>query len=116
MKIVFSSVLIVLIFLAVSSGVTKIMLMPQEVDFFGKHGFSNPILIAFGLVQLIGGILMVIRKIRFIGATVVAITFLISLAVLLMDGNIPVNIATFVAILLLGMIMKRSRNAVSAEL
>ena len=91
-----------------SSGITKIQLMQQDVNFFGKYGFSNPILIAYGLVQLIGGLLLVFTITRFVGATIVAITFLISLVMLLMEGNIPVSIATVIATLLLGVIMKQS--------
>jgi hypothetical protein len=108
MKIVFTAILAVLVFLAVSSGITKIALMQQDVDFFGKYGFTNPILIAFGAVQLTGGVLLPFRKTRIVGAAIVATTFLISLVVLLMEGNILVSIATIVATLLLGVVMKLS--------
>jgi hypothetical protein len=60
------------------SGVTKISLMQQDVEFFGKYGLSDPMLIAFGATQLIGGILMSFKKTRFSGAAIVAITFLAS--------------------------------------
>jgi len=108
MKIVTTIILLVLILLAVSSGITKVTLMQQDVEFFGKYGFTNPILIAYGLVQVIGGLLMIFGKTRFAGATIVAITFLISLVVLLMEGNLPVSIITIVATLLLGLVMKQS--------
>ena len=49
------------------------------------------------------------------GAAIVAITFLVSLVVLLMDGNMPVSIATIIATLLLGMIMKQSWSDTIAE-
>jgi hypothetical protein len=114
MKTVSTIILVILIFLAVSSGITKVILMQQDVEFFGKYGFSNPILIIYGLVQLVGGVLLVIKRTRFVGAAIVAITFLISLAVLVMEGNIPVSIVTVVATLLLGVIMKQSwRNTAS---
>ena len=108
MKAVSMIILAILTLLAVSSGVTKILLMQQEVDFFGKYGFSNPILIAFGLVQLLGGLLLVFTKTRFVGAAIVAVTFLVSLAMLLIEGNIPISIITVVATLLLGVVMKQS--------
>lgn len=108
MRIAFSIVMAVLILLAVSSGVTKIMLMEQEVNFFGRYGFSNPLLVIYWLTQIAGGALMVFGKTRFIGAAIVAITFLISLVVLVMDSNIPVSIVTAVATLLLGVIIKQS--------
>jgi hypothetical protein len=89
--------------------------MPEDVEFFGRYGFSNPMLVAFGSIQLIGGIFMPFPRTRFIGAAIVAITFLVSLVLLLMDGNIPVSIVTAVATLLLGIVMKRSWSAQSAE-
>jgi len=108
MKIFFRVILIILVFLAVSSGITKIMLMAQDVEFFGKYGFSNSMLIAFGISQIIGGILLVFQKTRFIGAIVVAITFLISAVLLIMDKNIPFTIFTLIALCMLGLIMKQS--------
>lgn len=108
MKVAYMIILVVLVLLAVSSGVTKILLMQQDVDFFGKYGFSDPILVIYGLVQLIGGLLLVFTKTRFVGAAIVAVTFLISLVVILMEGNIPVGIITVITILLLGVIMKQS--------
>lgn len=112
MKVAFTAVLILLVFLSISSGITKISLMQQDVEFFGKYGFSNPILIAFGATQLIGGLLLPFRKTRFAGAAVVAITFLVSLVLLLLDGNIPVSLVTLLMTILLGVVMKQSwRNA-----
>jgi len=108
MKIAFTIILVILTFLAVSSGVTKVVLLQQDVEFFGRYGFSDAILVAYGAVQLIGGLLLPFNRTRFYGAAVVAITFLISLVVLLMDGNVPVSIATIVMILLLVVVMKQS--------
>ena len=115
MKTVSTIILVVLVLLAVSSGITKVALLQQDIDFFGKYGFSNPILMAYGLVQLIGGVLMVLKRTRFVGATIVVITFLISLVVLLMEGNLPVSVATIVAILLLGVTMKQSWKIGASE-
>jgi len=108
MKAVSAFVLIVLALLAISSGITKILLMPQDVDFFGKYGFTDPILIGYGIAQLLGGVLLMFTKTRFFGAAIVAATFLVSLVPLLVEGNIPVSIITVVATLLLGIVMKRS--------
>jgi len=110
MNLTFKIILAILVFLAISSGVTKIMLMPQDVEFFGAYGFSNAMLTAFGATQLIGGIIMVIPKLRMYGAIIVAITFLVSLALLVIDGNLLVAGITIVATVLLGWVAKLSRN------
>ena len=114
MNKLYIAILAVLIFLAVSSGITKIMLMQQDVDFFGRYGFTNIILVAFGIAQLGGGGLMVAQKSRLIGAVLVAITFAISLVLLILEGNIAMAIVTGIAIALLGLIMKQSLASQSA--
>ena len=78
MKILRRINLIVLVFLAITSGIAKIILMPQEIEFFGGIGFSNSMLIIFGASQIIGGLMMTLSKTRFVGAIIVAITFAIS--------------------------------------
>lgn len=108
MKVFLKLILVILVFLAVSSGITKIMLMQQDVVLFGEYGFTNPILITYGVIQLIGGILLVLPKTRVIGALLVAITFLISLVVLVMAGKIPVAIVTLICIALLCLIIKQT--------
>ncbi len=108
MKAVSTIIVVILVVLAVSSGTTKILLMQQEVAFFGKYGFTDATLIAFGLAQLLGGLLMIVNRTRFAGAAIVAITFLVSLALLLMEGNMPFSITTAVATLLLFVVMKQS--------
>ena len=108
MKPALAILLAILTFLAVSSGVMKVMLVQQDVEFFGQYGFSDAMLIAFGIVQLIGGVLLPLKKTRFVGAAIVAGTFLVSLAVLLMDGDMPMSIVTAVVTLLLFLVMKLS--------
>ena len=108
MKIFNAIILVILILLAVTSGVTKMLLMEQDVGFFGKYGFSNPVLMAFGFVQILGGVLIAFPRTRFAGALIVAVTFLVSLALLLLDGNIPVSIITGVATLLLAVVIKQN--------
>ena len=51
---------------------------------------------------------LIIQRARFTGAIIVAITFLISAVVLVMERNILVTIVTLVAVLMLGVIMKQS--------
>lgn len=111
MKVIFYVVLVVLIFLAVSSGITKIMLMPRDAEFFGQYGFTNPILIGYGISQLLGGILLAIPKSRVFGAIIVAITFLISVVILILADNIAVAVITLIFILLLGFIINKSLDS-----
>jgi hypothetical protein len=111
MKIAYSIILVVLTLLAISSGITKVMLMPRELEFFGPYGFSSTLLMIYGATQLIGGLLLPFSKTRFAGAAIVASTFLVSLVVLLMDGNMLLSLITVAMTLLLGVVMKQSWKA-----
>ena len=82
--------------------------MPQDVDFFGQYGFTNPILIAFGVSQLIGGVLLAVPRTRIVGAVILGVTFLISAVVLGMAGNIPVTVVTLLCVFLLGFVVRQS--------
>ena len=110
MKWVWMIILAILTLLAISSGATKVMLMQQEVDFFGKYGFSSTAIIFFGALQLLGGVLLPFKKTRFMGAAVIALTFLISLVLLILDGNAPLSAVTAVVTILLVLVMARSRR------
>ncbi len=108
MKTVQIVVLCILVFLAVSSGITKVLLMPQDVEFFGEYGFTNAILILFGAVQVIGGVMMVFLKTRAVGAAIVGVTFAISAVLLVLSGSVLAALVTVVALGLLGLIVRQS--------
>ena len=108
MKIFYNLVIVILVLLAISSGVTKVLLMPQDVEFFAEFGFTTPILIIFGAFQLLGGVLLVIRRARIIGSVIVALTFLISAVLLIVMGNLIVAVITLFCVALLGLVIQQS--------
>ena len=111
MKTLLQINLVILVLLAISSGVTKIILMPQEVQFFGSVGFSNLMLIIFGVSQVVGGLMLVLSKTRLIGAIIIAITFIISAVVLFMSENIVVAIVTCFTLLMLRVVIKQNLSS-----
>jgi len=108
MKVFLKVGLAVLVFLAVSSGITKIILMEQDVEFFGRYGFTNPMLIAFGVTQLIGGCLLVPQRTQLVGAGLVEATFLLSAVLLAIEGNIQFAVFTVVALIMLGFVARQN--------
>jgi len=110
MRIFFNILLVILMFLAIASGIAKISLTPHDVEFFGSYGFTEPVLITFGCVQLLGGILLAFPKSRITGAAVVATTFAVSAVMLLMAGKYTVTLITLLFILASGFIIKKSHD------
>lgn len=101
--------LTIMVLLAIASGVAKIMLMPQEVAFFGAFGFSDNLLINFGLLQVLGAVLLLLPKGRTFGLILVAATFVVSAIVLLAAGKIVMALVTLLFVGLLVFLWSRFR-------
>lgn len=109
MKLFINILVAVLALLAVASGIPKVMLMEQEVAFFGAYGFSDVLLIVFGISQLLAGVMLVFPKTRIAGALLLAITFAASLVMLLMSGNMLMAAVTAAFLLLIGLVIAKGR-------
>ena len=79
----------ILILLSFSSGVTKVLLMPQEIEFFGSAGFSNWAIIGYGISQIAGAALLIPAGTRMIASFYLAANYLLSVIVIALSGNIP---------------------------
>lgn len=101
MKKFLSFVLILLVLLSIAAGVSKILLMEQEARFFAAFGVTDSLLIAFGIFQVLGGLLLAVPRTRLVGAAIVAVTFIISAVLLLLAGSWGVAAVTIIAMLLL---------------
>jgi hypothetical protein len=115
MKMVWTIVVILLALLAIASGAAKVMLMPQEVDFFGAYGFSSAVLIVYGAAQVVGGAMLPFKKTQFIGAAVTAATFLVSLVLLILSGNVIMSVITAVVTALLVVVMVRTKKTTGTD-
>ena len=108
MNILLKILLVLLVILAAFSGFAKVQLMPQEVAFFSKHGFNNTLIIVLGVAQILGAIFMATAKLRLIGASIVMLTFGISLVLLLMNQNYLMSVITSIVMLFLSIIIKNA--------
>lgn len=110
MKILKTIVLILLIGLGLSSGAAKIMLIPGEMAFFKDAGFSKTILIIFGAIQLISSGLLIFKKLRNLGALILALTFFVSSVFIFLNGSILFGFFSILPILLLGFISRKNNS------
>lgn len=105
MKILMTVIVILLVILGVSSGISKIMLLPQEIQFFGGV-FTNTQIVVFGVVQCVGAILLILRRSRIIGAIILALTFIISTVLILISGEIGFGLFSLLPIILIWLVAK----------
>jgi uncharacterized membrane protein len=106
MKIANKLFVVLLVSLALLSAAAKIMRVPDEMAFFqGVMGFSTTAIVAFGAVQLLSGILLAVPRTRVAGAGLFALTLLMSAAVLLKAGNVPLASFSLLPVLLTGFVI-----------
>jgi hypothetical protein len=96
---------VILGLLSIAAGAAKITLVPEEAAFLHQFGFAETLIIAFGLVQALGGALLVVPRTRAFCALICAAGFALSAGPLLVAGNLafggvsllPVGLSGFVA-------------------
>ena len=105
MKIAITVLAMILGLLSIAAGAAKVTLIPVEAAFLYQFGFTDTPIIAFGLVQALGGVLLVVPRTRAFGALTCAAGFALSAGLVLAGGNLafggvsllPVVISGFVA-------------------
>lgn len=88
MKIVRTLLLGILILLSLSTGLVKLFRMQEEMDLFQAVGWPMGLIIAFGVVQMIGGLLLILPVTRKYGAWIMIATFSIATIVLFLNGMV----------------------------
>lgn len=92
---------ILLALLGIAAGTSKMMQTPQEMEFFqGQMGYSSELIVAFGALQFLGGLLMVFKKTRLAGAILLGLTLFLSCIVIFMSGNIGFGMISVIPVLL----------------
>ena len=95
----------ILILMSFAAGGAKLMRAPQEVAFFEEAGLGIALMMALGVVQVLGAGLSIWPKTRAAGVITMGAGFLASVIVILLTGNLgfaafsmlPVVFSAFVA-------------------
>ena len=104
-RVIVTVLVYILAALSVAAGIPKIMQMPQELGFLQSLRFPPIAVSVLGVVQVLGGVLLVFRKTRLPGATLAGLAFLVSSLAIFMGGNmqfglvslLPFAVSLFVA-------------------
>jgi hypothetical protein len=92
---------ILLALLGVAAGVAKMIQAPQEIAFFqGELGYSTELIVAFGALQFLGGLMLVFKKTRLAGAILLGLTLFLSCIVIFMSGNIVFGLVSAIPVLM----------------
>lgn len=100
MKILHWILVILVVFVAVSAGLAKAFQIPQEVQFLSLFGFNVALIIVYGIVQTLGGILMLIPKTLTLGALITTLAFILSSVLILISGDLMFFIVSLIPVAL----------------
>ena len=108
---VLSTILIVVIVtMGFGAGMAKILVLPNEVEFFSKVGLNEAMLITFGSFQLLGSILFIPSKTRIAGGLLLTLLFGISSILIIRTGSIVFGVFSLLPILLIILALRIKRN------
>ncbi|KAA3645501.1 MAG: hypothetical protein DWQ07_13620 [Chloroflexi bacterium] len=115
MKIVRTVLLVLLILLSIATGMVKVFGFEEDVEIFANMGFSFTATVIFGIIQVIGGILLIFPQTRKYGAWVMIVTFIIATAGLFISGITAFGVVSILFIVLAALpLLPDNRAAASA--
>ncbi len=82
MRVFLMVIWVLTIVISIATGLFKILQQEADIQLFGAIGFNETMVTLLGIVQFIGGVLLVPSKTRVVGAYIMIPTFIVaSLAV-----------------------------------
>jgi hypothetical protein len=105
LKIVHLLIVAVIALLSIAAGLAKVLQTQQEMEFLQGLGLSSFLIVVFGLVQIVGGILIAPKKTRMLGAILVMLALVVSTALVFMGGNLAFGLFSVIPIALAGVII-----------
>lgn len=114
MKILKLLILILLVLMSLAAGMAKVRQMPQEATFFAELGIGLIWMTLLGIIQIASGLLAAFKKTRKIGATIMALAFLVSTLMIFISGNMVLGIASLIATLLAALLAWAEAPAMDA--
>ena len=108
MKIVNILIIAIIALLSIAAGLAKVMQTQQEMDFLQGLGLSSVLIVVFGLVQILGGALLLPRRTRLPGAVLAASALLVSTVLLFVGGNVTFGLISLIPVALACVIIYQS--------
>ncbi|MGB7450495.1 MAG: hypothetical protein WBM36_00050 [Lysobacterales bacterium] len=108
MKIVNILIIAVIALLSIAAGLAKVMQTEQELEFLQGFGLNSVLIIAFGIIQIAGGVLLVPSKTRMFGAVLTTSAFVASTILIFVGGNLGFGLLSTIPIALTCVIVYQS--------
>lgn len=104
-RVIITILIYALAVLSVAAGVPKIMQQPQELGFLSALGLPKLAVSVMGVVQVLGGLLLLASKSRLIGAVLAAFALGVSSAAIFAAGNISFGLISLLPLCVAGLVV-----------
>ena len=84
--------------ISIAAGAAKIFQAPQELEFLQSFGLSVTQIAVFGVVQFVGGILVILPKTRVVGSLLAMIALTLSTFFIFRSGNLQFGVFSLLPI------------------
>ncbi len=105
MRMARNVILILLIAMSIAAGAAKILQTPNEAAFFAALGLGLTIMMLFGALQIVAGLLSAIPATRIIGLGLMGLAFLISAVMIWLNDQIVFALLSFLPALLADLLL-----------
>lgn len=105
MKIINLLIVAVIALLSIAAGLAKVMQAEPEMEFLLGLGLGPVLVFVFGLIQIVGGILLAVPKTRMPGAILVGLAFVVSTALIFVGGNLAFGLISVIPVALTGVVV-----------
>ena len=100
MKLSYKINLILLIVLSLATGVFKILRQEADIELFKVLGMTAALTAGLGIVQVVGGVLLVFTQTRKYGALLMMATFVLASVAVFMNGMVVFGAVSLLFILM----------------
>ena len=105
MKLVLKINWILITLLSIATGIFKLMLQEADIALFAKIGMSPMATTILGLIQLVGGLLLIFRKTRKLGAWILIPTYVLASIAVFANEMIPFGLVSILFIIMASLVI-----------
>ena len=96
---------IITILLSVSTGVFKLLQQEADIELFEAIGFNTLMTTILGAIQLIGGLLLILKQTRKTGAYIMLVTFVLASVAVFANGMFSFGLVSILFIVMAGLVV-----------
>ncbi len=110
MKVLQIILLILIALMSIAAGAAKALLVPEELAFLESFGLTQTMVVIYGVLQLLAGIVMLIPRINHVGLIVAIIAFVISTVLIFISGRWSFGLVSLLPILITSWLLFSARQ------